>query len=397
MAGGQEIAAAPARVKVALDADGYRSKAVRDMPFSIVRNDITKVSADVIVNAANERLAPGGGVCGAIFSAAGFDEMSAACGRIGHCPTGSAVSTPGFGLPCRWVVHTVGPIWRGGGYGEESLLRSCYRSVFAEVERLGAASVALPLVSAGIFGYPARAALDVARQEAQAFLARRPDATVMLVIFSADVVAACVRDGAALRSFIDDAYVAQSPFVGARDRAADLEASLPLPAPSFAPPMASMAAPQAAPSSPRTKGKKPKGRGLFRRGAQEAAGTDELAERLANLDASFSQTLLSLIDARGLTDAEVYHRANLSRQLFSKIRSNADYRPTKPTAVALAMALGLTLPETRDLLGRAGIALSRSSQFDVIVEFYISRGVYDVLLVNEALFAYDQPLLGSGV
>lgn len=367
------------------------------MPFSIVRNDITKVSADVIVNAANEQLAPGGGVCGAIFSAAGFDKMSAACGRIGYCPTGSAVSTPGFDLPCRWVVHTVGPIWRGGGYGEESLLRSCYRSVFAEVERLGAVSVALPLVSAGIFGYPARAALDVARQEAQAFLARRPDAVVLLVIFSADVVAACVRDGAALRSFIDDAYVAQSPFAGARDRAADLEASLPLPAPSFAPPMASMAAPAAAPYSPQQKGRKPRGKGLFRRGAQEAAGTDELAERLANLDASFSQTLLSLIDARGLTDAEVYHRANLSRQLFSKIRSNADYRPTKPTAVALAMALALTLPETRDLLGRAGIALSRSNQFDVIVEFYISRGVYDVLLVNEALFAYDQPLLGSGV
>ncbi len=367
------------------------------MPFSIVRNDITKVSADVIVNAANERLAPGGGVCGAIFSAAGFDQMSAACERIGHCPTGSAVSTPGFALPCRWVVHTVGPIWRGGGSGEESLLRSCYRSVFAEVERLGAASVALPLVSAGIFGYPARAALDVARQEAQAFLARRPDAVVLLVVFSADVVAACVRDGAELRSFIDDTYVAQSPFVGARDRAADLEVSQPLPAPDFAAPMAAMPVPAAVPSSSQPKGKRRKGAGLFRRGVQKGAGVDELSERLANLDASFSQALLALIDARGLTDAEVYHRANLSRQLFSKIRSNADYRPTKPTAVALAMALGLTLPETRELLGRAGIALSRSSRFDVIVEFYISRGVYDVLLVNEALFAYDQPLLGSGM
>ena len=367
------------------------------MPFSIVRNDITRVSADVIVNAANERLAPGGGVCGAIFSAAGFDQMSAACERIGHCPTGSAVSTPGFALPCRWVVHTVGPIWRGGGRGEESLLRSCYRSVFAEVERLGAVSVALPLVSAGIFGYPARAALDVARQEAQAFLARRPDAVVLLVVFSADVVAACVRDGAELRSFIDEAYVAQSPFVAARDRAADLEVSQPLPAPDFAAPMAAMPAPAAVPSSSQPKGKRRKGAGLFRRGVQEGAGVDELSERLANLDASFSQALLALIDARGLTDAEVYHRANLSRQLFSKIRSNADYRPTKPTAVALAMALGLTLPETRELLGRAGIALSRSSRFDVIVEFYVSRGVYDVLLVNEALFAYDQPLLGSGM
>ena len=367
------------------------------MPLSIVRNDIAKVSADVIVNAANERLAPGGGVCGALFSAAGFERMSAACEGIGFCPTGSAVSTPGFGLPCRWVVHAVGPIWQGGCHGEEGLLRSCYRSVFDEVTRLGAVSVAIPLISAGIFGYPVRDALDVARQEARAFLERAPDAVVLLVLFSEDAVAACVRDGAELRSFIDDAYVAQSPFTGARDRAADLEASRPLPAPTFAAPLTSMAAPAAAPSSSQPKGKKPRGKGLFRRGARQTAGTDELAERLANLDASFSQALLSLIDARGLTDAEVYHRANLSRQLFSKIRSNADYRPTKPTAVALAMALGLTLLETRELLGRAGIALSRSSQFDVIVEFYISRGVYDVLLVNEALFAYDQPLLGSGV
>ena len=130
-------------------------------------------------------------------------------------------------------------------------------------------------------------------------------------------------------------------------------------------------------------------------GAPRPPAADALEERLAHLDASFSQALLALIDERGLTDAEVYHRANLSRQLFSKIRSRADYRPSKPTAVALAMALGLTLPETRELLARAGLALSRSSEFDVIVEFYLSRGVHDVMTVNEALFAFDQPLLGS--
>ena len=122
-----------------------------------------------------------------------------------------------------------------------------------------------------------------------------------------------------------------------------------------------------------------------------APASDELAERLSHLDASFSQALLALIDERGLTDAQVYRRANLSRQ----IRSRADYRPTKPTAVALALALELTLPQTRELLARAGLALSHSSKFDVIVEFYLMRGVHDVMAVNEALFAFDQPLLGS--
>lgn len=129
------------------------------MPFSIVRNDIAHVRADVLVNAANERLAAGGGVCGAIFEGAGASRMAAACAQIGHCPTGSAVTTPGFDLPCRWVVHAVGPVWRGGTHGERELLRNCYRSVFAEVARLGATSVAFPLISAGIFGYPVREAL----------------------------------------------------------------------------------------------------------------------------------------------------------------------------------------------------------------------------------------------
>lgn len=336
------------------------------MPFGIIRDDIAHVRADVLVNAANERLVAGGGVCGAIFAGAGHERMSAACREIGSCPTGGAVTTPGFDLPCRWVVHAVGPIWRGGAHGERDQLHACYRSVFAEVERLGAASVAFPLISAGIFGYPVREALDVARDEAAAFLGRCPDVEVTLVVFSSDVVAVCVPDADELRAFIGDEYVAASPFAHGRDRMADLRASLPdgdFPV---------LAAPAAA-----------------------APASADLADRLAHLDASFSQALLALIDERGLTDAQVYRRANISRQLFSKIRSHADYRPTKPTAVALAMALGLTLPETQELLAHAGLTLSRSSRFDVIVEFYLSRGVHDVMTVNEALFAYDQPLLGS--
>ena len=346
------------------------------MPLSIVRDDIAHVRADVLVNAANERLAPGGGVCGALFAGAGYERMAAACAALGGCPTGGAVSTPGFDLPCRWVVHAVGPVWRGGAHGEERLLRSCYRSAFAEAARLGARSVAFPLVSAGIYGYPVREALAVAREEAAAFLEGHPDAELTLVVFSREPVAAAVELMGELREFIGDAYAEESPFVRGRRPEPELCAPAPAAAPRPARPLGAPL-PQAA------------------RPVGAAAGADELADRLAHLDASFSEALLSLIDERGLTDAQVYRRANISRQLFSKIRSKPGYRPSKPTAVALAMALGLDLGQTRELLARAGLALSRSSRFDVIVEFYLSRGVHDVMTVNEALFAYDQPLLGS--
>lgn len=338
------------------------------MPFSIVRNDIARVNADVLVNAANERLAAGGGVCGAIFESAGASKMTAACARIGHCPTGSAVTTPGFDLPCRWVVHAVGPVWRGGSHGERDLLRSCYRSVFAEAARLSATSVAFPLISAGIFGYPVREALNVARAEASAFLDDHPDVEVTLVVFTRDVVAQGVALLGELREYVDDAYVDNSPHL--YDRSAEFR---------------ELCAPEAWPLAAEPPTPTPGG----------PSAPDELAERLAHLDASFSEALLALIDERGLTDAQVYRRANLSRQLFSKIRSKPDYRPSKPTAVALALALGLTLPQTQELLAHAGLTLSRSSKFDVIVEFYLARGVHDVMTVNEALFAFDQPLLGS--
>lgn len=158
------------------------------MPFSIVRNDIARVHADALVNAANTHLAEGGGVCGALFAAAGRERMRAACDAIGGCPTGGAVVTPAFDLPARWCVHAVGPIWHGGEHGEETALRSCYRSVFARVVELGARSVAFPLISAGIYGYPADSALAVAREETRAFLAGHDDVEVTLVVFERSAV-----------------------------------------------------------------------------------------------------------------------------------------------------------------------------------------------------------------
>lgn len=331
------------------------------MPFSIVRGDIACVEADVVVNAANERLAPGSGVCGAIYAGAGYDDMLAACRELGGCPTGEAVVTPGFALPARWCVHTVGPVWRGGASGEERALRSCYRSVFREVVRLGAASVAYPLISAGVYGYPAEGALAVAREETRAFLEAHDDVDVMLVVFDDDVIwrgSELARE-VRLLAFGDHAVAGMDLEIDALVLEEVVAAS---------------------PSAAR---------------ARRPRVPPSLDERLASLDPTFSETVLALVDERGMTDAEVYHRANLSRQLFSKLRGNPGYRPAKATAVALCMGLGLDLGEAEDLLARAGYALSPSSAFDVVVTFFLERGIHDVLRLNEVLFAYDLPLVGS--
>ena len=327
----------------------------------------------MLVNAANTHLAEGGGVCGALFAAAGRERMRAACDAIGGCSVGDAVATPAFDLPARWCIHAVGPIWRGGGHGEEAALRSCYRSIFARAAELRARSVAYPLISAGIYGYPAASALSVAREETRVFLADHDDVEVTLVVFDRSAVQLGSALEREIREYIDDEYVAQSPY--AFGRAAELE--------------------REARWEDAQEPAEDDAEWMLCAAVDAAPASAELDDLLDHLDAGFSETLLALIDQRGLSDAEVYHRANLSRQLFSKIRSNPSYRPTKPTAVALAMALELDMPAAQDLLARAGLALSRSSKFDVIVRFFLERGIYDIYRLNEALFAYDQPLVGS--
>lgn len=377
------------------------------MPFSIVRDDISRVHADVLVNAANVRLAPGGGVCGALFSAAGFDEMRAACEAIGGCATGDAVATPAFNLPARWCVHAVGPIWRGGRAHEEELLHRCYRSAFARAVELGARSVAFPLISAGIYGFPVERALAIAREEVAAFLRHHDEVALTLVVFERAVVQMGNALVEQVQEYIDDEYVDSSSFM--RRDMGELERELQWTEDASAPLSVEMAEPvalseclqedDASIAAPRpfvaANIRMP---GAAMPGAPSRAGATldaEIAQLVATLDAPFSTTLLALIDARGMTDAEVYHRANISCQLFSKIRGNESYRPSKQTAVALAIALELDMSATQDLLARAGFTLSKSSKFDVIVRFFIERGIYDLFQLNEVLFAYDLPLVGS--
>ena len=329
------------------------------MPLEIVRNDITKMSVDAIVNAAKESLLGGGGVDGCIHRAAG-PELLAECRTLGGCKTGDAKITKAYRLPCQYVIHTVGPVWNGGSHGEWELLVSCYRTSLALAKEHGCETVAFPLISSGIFGYPKDQALRVAVDTIGEFLAEN-DMTVYIVIFDRAAYQIGNKLFADIAAYIDDHYVdAHTDSRRERMRRMGVVESRMLTAYEDAP--------------------------------MAASGLDEA---LAHLDTGFSETLLKLIDRSGKKDAEVYKKANVDRKLFSKIRNNPDYKPSKPTAVAFAIALELSLPETRDLIARAGYALSPSSKFDVIIEYFIMQRDYDIFKINEALFAFDQSLLGA--
>ena len=331
------------------------------MPLQIVRNDITKMWVDAIVNAANETLLGGSGVDGAIHQAPG-PELLAECRTLHGCKTGQAKITKGYHLPAKFVIHTVGPVWEGGSYGERDLLVSAYRSSLELALEHRCETVAFPLISSGVFGYPKDQALKVAVDTIGDFLLLH-DMTVYLVIFDKAAYTIGGKLFSDIAAYIDDRYAEEhtdSDEEQRRRRFRVLE-SAPLPE--------AEAAPAAAPGS--------------------------LDEALELLDESFSQMLLRKIDESGLTDAECYKRANVDRRLFSKIRSDIHYKPSKPTAMAFAVALELPLEEAREMLQKAGFAFSHASKFDIIVEYFIAHRNYNIFEINEALFAFDQSLLGG--
>ena len=353
------------------------------MPIILIRDDITRVQVDAIVNAANSSLLGGGGVDGAIHRAAG-PQLLAECRTLGGCPTGEARITKGYRLPAKYVIHTVGPVWHGGKNGEPEQLASCYRRSLELAELHRCSTVAFPLISAGVYGYPKdqalRVAMDTIREHAP------EDMTVYMVIFDHDaaLLSRALYDN--ITEYIDDHYARRQEKRFARQDMA-------LPGSDFAAQMFNAdysAADECAMSEACMSCEDIICGSAFASGEEE-----DLDSLLSHLDEGFSGTLLQLIDQRGMTDAQCYKRANIDRKLFSKIRSDANYRPSKPTALAFAIALELNLDQTADLLRRAGYALSPSSKFDVIVEYFIRRSEYDIMRINEALFAFDQPLLAG--
>lgn len=361
------------------------------MPMYIVRNDITKMEVDAIVNPTNEWLKPGGGVDAAVHEAAG-PRMTQACSRIGRLSPGCAAATKGYQLPCKYVIHTVGPQWIDGTHQEEAVLRRCYKESLMLAKKEHCKSIAFPLIAAGYNGYPAKEGMAAATKAIHCFLRdemhetrltpeknmetatdvirtflQDEEMTVYLVVFDDFSYRLSRETFAEVQSFIDSHYASSALQQSAQHfTLADTSCSAPMQAP----------APRKA------------------RSASYRFSLRDLAEKLRKMDESFSETVLRLIDEKGMTDAQCYKRANIDRKLFSKIR-NPKYKPSKPTVLALAVALELNLEETRNLLEKAGFALSHSSKFDVIVEYCILNEIYDIFTINEILFSYDQSLLGS--
>lgn len=352
------------------------------MPFTIVCQDITDMKVDAVVNAANVHLQMGSGVCGAIFRAAGEKELQEACNRMAPIQTGEAVITPGFRLRAAYIIHTAGPVYT---YSEKeknaALLRSAYMESLKLAAAKGCSSIAFPLISSGIYGYPKEEALQVATRAITDFL-DACDMDVYLAVLDRADFPVCRQLIHEVDTYINEQHETVCFFgISHAEKSSGGEAR------------ASRGVTEGilCDICPDTK--------------EEAVSVCEeptslsedysLEDIVSHLDEPFADMLLRIIDSKGKTDAEVYKKANIDRRLFSKIRSVKGYTPKKKTILALAVALELTLDETEELLSRAGYAFSRASKFDVIVAYFIVHGKYNLYDINEVLFIYDQPLLGA--
>ena len=351
------------------------------MPLKIIRNDITKMKCDAVVNAANCSLAGGGGVDGAIHRAAG-PGLDAECRSLGGCKVGMAKITKGYLLPCRYIIHTVGPVWMNGNHNEPRLLASCYRESLRLAVQYKCESVAFPLISSGAYGYPKDQALRIAVNEITDFLLRH-EMTVYIVVYDRGSFQVSTKLLSDVTEYIDEHYIEEhfrqrNSIAWRGNRREDFGGG------------AGRATASAAVEK-RSRNEALCGEELPMAGAPGKS----LDEMLDSLDESFSQMLLRKIDERGMTDAQCYKKANIDRKLFSKIRANVNYKPSKPTVLAFAIALELSIDETAEMLMKAGFALSHSNKFDVIVEYFIRNRRYDIFEINEVLFSFDQVLLGA--
>ena len=346
------------------------------MPFLMIRNDITKVAADAIVNPANRNLLQGSGTSRAIYQAAGEQELTASCETIGRCDLGRAVCTPAFGLPAKYIFHAVCPAWHGGGFGEAEQLAGAYHSALELAAEYHCESVAFPLLSSGNYGYPKEQAFRIAVDTITQYVMEH-DLTVYLVLYDRHSLAVSRKLFASVEEYIDDHYVAQNDesyqFDRRRREPAERrrwrleEEATPMLETAAAPPP-----PAAAPMVARS-----------------------LENLMDNLGESFTTRLLRLIDERGLKDSTVYKQSNISRQHFSKIQCNRDYNPKKKTVLAFAVGLHLSEDETIDLLKSAGYAFSDGSKRDWIVRYCLEQKIYNINQVNTLLFQWDQELLGA--
>ena len=467
------------------------------MPFQLIRNDITRMEVDAIVNAANKSLRGGGGVDGAIHAAAG-PELLRECSRLGGCEVGQAKITKGYRLPAKYVIHTVGPVWAGGKNGEKELLRNCYINSLKLAKEHGLTSVAFPLISSGIYAMPRDIALKVATDSIREFLDRNDDdMEVFLVIYDKTSLAISEEMYGDIRQYIDsncigraheqgrqlyrdrygeeenrklfeslkdslkmesEDYVDVSDYLGtlkdindaaleaedpdeipayrgllkfkadlewlqeerkklndsidaidgmlnydidgellAGSVAANEEDVINVPEDDFASNYLNSLNTVKLYEAPDLSQQLSKERLFKETGTQKPPAKSKDLKGIIGeeRDESFQQMLFRKIDEKGMKDSECYKKANIDRKLFSKIRSDAYYHPKKNTVAAFAVALELSLEETEELMKKAGYALYDGFKFDLILKYFIQRGIYDIYTINDALFSFDQPLLGS--
>ena len=350
------------------------------MPLQIIRQDITKMSVDAIVNTTNEKMMGYSGVDYAVHKAAG-PLLDLECRSLAPLGLGTAKITRGYDLDCKYIIHTSGPVWQGGLVGESIILKSCYLESLKLALEHDCTSVAFPLISSGTYGYPKDKVLKFAISVITEFLFDH-EMMVYICVFDRESYEFSRKLFTEISDFLDDDYEDENDAVGGncfsefliekRCAAAFDEApiSMDVEEPTFH---------SAVPSAP-TLG---------------SVLNKSLKEYMKDMDKPFAYKLFDLIDERGMTDVECYKKANVDKKTFSKIKCNPNtYKPSKQTAVAFAIALKLNLDETQDLLASAGLTLSRSFTFDKIIRYFIQKEVYDIFEINEALFEFDQMLLG---
>ncbi len=348
------------------------------MPLLIVRNDITEMNVDAIVNTANPLPMVGSGVDSAIYKKAGLMELLRIRQKIGKLAVSNIAVTPALNLKAKYIVHVVGPRWRGGEAREVELLTKCYKNVLEAATEYGCESIAIPLISTGNYDFPKELALQIAKETISQYLEAN-ELNVYLVVYDRESFQISKNLFEDVQSYIDKKLVQEICVVREprRKYSADFERDYD------------------------ECSNKIESFSNFAWGkvASKEIKTDSrsLEDLVTELESSFAESLFKYINDKGLSDPEVYKRANLDRKLFSKIRKNKNYKPSKNTALALAIALELNLDETKDFIGKAGYALTRSSKMDIIVEFFIKQNNYDIFELNEVLFYYDEPLLGSNV
>lgn len=364
------------------------------MPFSIVRQDITKIKADAVVNTANPAVAVGSGVDSAVYNAAGRDELLAARAEIGPMKPGEAAITPAFGLDAKYIIHAVGTYWVDGSHGELDVLRSCYEKSLALADEKGCASIAFPLLATGSYGYPEGVGIQTAINVFTDFL-QDHDMDITLAVFGPGAYHISGRIFDDVKSYVDDNYVEKAKkaeyknsrrfaFGGRRNRveSTSFHADVMPDYDEYDDSVNGLASGAGIPSEDGMMAAP--SMAMAEKAVSDSSLEDQLKEIYTD---TFAKHLTQLMNKKGLTAKEVYAAANISKQYFSKLLAGKIV-PSKDKVMALVLGLRLNMDEAVDFMNLAGYAFSPISQTDIIVRYFIESKTYNVIELDLVLFDY---------